>query len=298
MLNNIILLCQLNKRKFSYVFIFALFTRSIFADIVYLKDGTIYENVHILATSGGGIQFETASKEVQTFTTGRVLRLRYGDNIVEPINILLKDGTLIEGFLIEQDSRIVTIRRIKDSVNEENILKDNVKQMSANKIVVVYPEMDLRLGAFMPLNSGGSKLGVGFMGWLGFYITPPFLPKSKTGIEAGYVYIKSDTNKNMVMHLIPALVNFQYMINVSSKSSMEFNLAPRVGLGGAFLIFNDGEGGNFSSVLPAFGGGIGLYMTLVPKKLFLNTFVDYVGLLDSKGMLHSLMGSIAVQYRF
>jgi len=270
---------------------------NIFADIIYLKDGKVYEHAVIDEASAVSAKFTTKTKEKISLVPGTLLRLRYGEDELETVSILMKDGVLIDGFLVEQDSRTVLIRRVKDKNNEELLEKSLIQQMSKNKIVVVYPEMDVRGGVFFPLNSGGANLGLGFIGLLGFYINPPFWPGSKIGIEGGYALAKSTTNQGMEMHFIPVLVNIQYLFKVSKGNSMEMNVAPRIGFGGSYIIFNDGEGGTFQSMIPGLSAGVGFYMILVPRKFFINAFADYLLLLEGQNALHSLTGTLAVQFR-
>ncbi|MDH4200672.1 MAG: hypothetical protein OEV66_09865 [Spirochaetia bacterium] len=268
----------------------------LFADIVYLKDGKVFEYATISNASVMSTTFETRSKEQKTVTAAELLRLRYGESEIEPVSLLKKDGLLIDGFLVEQDANTVLIRKNKQEKNEELISKSDIQQMSKNKIITLYPETDLRLGAFYPINTGGSKLGTGFAAMLGVFINPPFLPNSKLGLEAGYIYSNSGTNKGLAMHIIPVLINAQYLIKLTRNTGIDF--APRAGFGGGYVIFNDGEGGSFQSVIPAASAGVGMYITFVPRKVFANIFADYLVFIEGKNALHSLMGTIALQIRF
>lgn len=292
------------KMKYSYfaVPLFFLcstvFSSSAIADIVYLKNGKVYENATILSSSSMETVFETKDKKRKSVSAAQLLRLRYGQDLVENISILKKDGILINGYLIEQDRQTVLVRRSKEVNQEEIIEKSAIQQMSNAPIVVLYPEMNLRGGIFFPMNPGGANLNYGFAGFLGLYINPPFFPRSKLGLESGFIYLKSKTVKGLTLDLIPVLINLQYLFKLGHGDGLEFDLTPRLGGGVSFAIFTDGEGASYTDVIPTVTGGVGLYAMLVPRKFFVNIFADYILLIDKSNLLHSVMGTLSFQLRF
>ncbi|MDH5718529.1 MAG: hypothetical protein OEZ22_12960 [Spirochaetia bacterium] len=298
---------NLNFKKILYVLLFYIFNiTSIHPDIIYLKTGQVLESSKILDASAQSVTVEYEGEKKTYSMSSEVIRIRYGQDVLEGINILLTDETLLNGFLVEQDVQKVIFRREKHSAKEENILKSDIKQMSNKKILLLYPEIILRGGALQVLNSGGSNLGISSFFMAGYYINPPWFKNIKIGLDIGYGISSNKEIKEQNFTFIPGFFSFQYIFNGAGMEKLtdsitfaeRFSYAPHIGIGASFVIFDDGEGEILQSLMPSTLVGFTLYFTVVPRLLFLNLSVDYYGLYEKAGQFHAAMSQLSLQYRY
>ena len=290
---------------FYFLIIYSFIVPEVYADMVYLKTGKVLENSKIIEASASKVIIEHEGKE-KVYSMDEIIRLRYNQNILESINILLTDETLLNGYLVEQDVENVIFRRDKHSANEEDILKKNIKQMSNKEILLFYPEIMLSAGGLQILNSGGSKLGASFLFLGGYYINPPWFKKIKMGIDLGYGVSKNKEFLEQSFTFIPAFLTFQYLIKSEGMEKLSnsltfaerFSYAPHIGIGASFIIFKDGEGETLQSLLPSVKAGFTLYFTVLPRLLFLNLSLDYYGIYEKKAQFHGAMTNLSMQYRY
>ena len=159
--------------------------------MVFLKNGKILESSKILVASGNKIKVRTSDNKEQVVLRKDIKRLRYGEDTIESINILLNNGNIIKkAFIVEQNNSRVLIRRDKFSESEEDIAKSEIDRMSRKDIVLYYPQITVRGGMMMPLNSGNADLGAAPMIIGGFGIKLPFLFSWRARLEAGFLTIK------------------------------------------------------------------------------------------------------------
>jgi len=270
------------------------FHSSLMADILFLQNGEVLENIKILGLDKKSITILDRGKN-KKFTKKQYSKLLYGQNTLEPINILLNDETTISGYIVDQDTEKVRIRQKKNSKNEKVILKSKIKQMSNKKFVFFYPEIQFRVGGFQTVNSGHSEMGIAPIIYLGYMLRPPWISNSILGFEVGFAKSESKVFADQQLLHFPIMLYYQYLFQLPQSV---WAVSSKIGMGAFFLLFDSGEGDSYNAVDPSLLLGAGLVYTLINRSLFLNLFVDYYLIYETKGQFHNVMTSLGIQYRY
>ena len=156
------------------------------AEVIYLKNGKVI-NGAIVGETKKAIRVKTQDKTLR-IKRKDVVRIMYGERKLERIFIQLKDNTLVDGYMIDQDSEKIIFRPDKDNPKEVTVMKSNIQQLSNERILMLMPEISIRSGIFLPVNTKeGSELDLGVIFFGGFGIRLPFIDNSRIQLEIGYV---------------------------------------------------------------------------------------------------------------
>ena len=268
-----------------------LFTKPIQSEIIYMKDGQVIDGAVIFEDK----RIMKVETDIKTWTIEKkhIKRIMYGKRKMEKIFILMNTGDIIKGYLIDQDNEKIIIRLNKNDSKEKSISKSLIKQMSPKEIKLFDPEFMFMGGIYFPLNSGGAELNPGWLviGALEFNLI--FIKHMRMQIETGYSSCTSKSNDGLQLDIVPLKFNLQYVFHMDN-----FHLLPRLGSGGIFMSFNDGEGAKTSGIRPMVHGGIGAAYTLVDKSLYARANIDYAMIFDSGSNLSGLFITLGFGIRF
>jgi len=313
------------QRFFNIIAIFLLPIYATWGDMLFLKDGTLYESVTIKGASSTSVTVEI-NKENKVFPQSEVLRLRYVENNIETINILLNNDSLISGYLIDQNSREVVIRRTKNSPAEETYEKKDIKQMSNKSLIIMYPELALSGGILYPVNTGDAHLDIAPMGLLAIQMNPNFLKKFSFAIDAGFAQSGSKNFPRMSLIFAPLLFDVGFKISLNSfksgkKSSSDnsskkagtveivektesnswikerLSFIPKMGVGGVYLRYDDGEGKILQTIDFALMSGIDIQLEVIKRRLFLKLGTNYILFAEKNTQVHSLNSMFNINLR-
>lgn len=262
------------------------------AEYLYLKDGQVIQGEIVSEDAA----FYTVKTKYQVRKVARddVLRIMYGERKMEPIYLIMNDGTTRKGFLVDQDSEKVIIREREDSAKEISIPKSEIRQMSAGEIVPLNPSIYLRGGYFIPLNSGGARLNSAPAIFAGSDMNFPFIRNTRVLIESGYINCDSP-NQGMTMRFIPLLLSLKYHWQIGSSP---FTIIPGITSGITLIDFNDGENSEYRVFAGTAGCSIGAGYEFIRNTLYSSVTADYLLFNDREATLHTLTVSASVSYRF
>ncbi len=283
-------------KKIYFIFLLLmLFPFALSAEVIYLKDGQV--------VNGAIINEDTASITVKTkYETKRILRasiqrILFGERQMETQYILMKNGDVIKGFLVDQDSKKVIIRDEKKSKRERILYKSDIKQMSREEISPLFPDMTLRIGLFYPFNSGGSKGEYTMFYGAGSSINFPWIENMRVYFELGFIRsTASDTVapfNELYLIMVPLTASFTYRIPAGF-----IEIVPKLGGGLSVTSFNNGEGKTFTGADGVLSAGTGLIYPIIKRTLYLSLWSEYTLFIEKSTMLHSMILSGSVSYRF
>lgn len=228
-------------------------------EVIFLKDGQILKGAIVDEDR------ETVTLDIQyqkrKIVRSQIMRILYGDTDLERIYILLKQGALIKGFLVDQDSEKIIYRDFKGSNEEKTIDKNMIRQISREEIIQLNPYLTGSMGVFIPAGSGGAKLGRAPVYFTGSGMNLTAMKNIRLLFEAGYTKSRSENSSSRFIEFVPLTVNVVYTIPFTYA-----DVLLKAGTGAAFIKFNNGEGDKYQSFNPDFSGGLGLQ-----KELFQNT---------------------------
>jgi|GEM_PF-3185016 len=282
--------------------IWCLLSGSTSADMVYLQTGEVLESVKI---AGANPSVTTVSLNGQTrqINNKEILRTRYGQDLMEKVYIQTESDEVIEGFLIEQETDHVLIRRSKATIVEEKIPKSVINKMSGKKIVSYYPEIGIAAGYRIFLNSGGSALKPAFTPTLSYALHPPWFKNMILFGEVGFAEHQS-SNQGQSLQVIPASLNallfaspWSRIFGDSLKWSKRFVTGIRLGAGATMLRFTTGEGESINQLAFFFSAGA-IEEFAITAGTTLALEVRYEGIMDKSALLHSIVPAFQLRYRY
>jgi hypothetical protein len=277
---------------FIVTFISVLSETAVFAEFIYLNDGQVLQG-KIVSEDTKEIVVETKFQK-RTIRRDDVLRIMYGERKMEKVFLLMNDGTLRNGFKVDEDATQIFMRDTEDSPKEYTIPKSQIKQISGNEIVLLSPSIAVRLGIFMPLNSKGAKLKAGPAVYAGSDITLQTLKNIRVLGEVGYSKCGS-SHAGLYMQFIPAQACAYYNIPLSSSP---LYLCPKISLGVTMIDFNDGEGSKTRSFAGHIGFGAGIVYEISKEHLYAGLWSDCVVMRDSSSTLYGVSATLGISYRF
>jgi sRNA-binding regulator protein Hfq len=268
------------------------------AEIIYLHDGETFKGTITKETK----KFVTIKTKYQTRKIHRrdIKRILYGEREMEPINIVLQNGKLVSGFLVDQDNNKVIIRSKKNSGEEFEIKKSSIEQMSHKEIFLLYPKFFLKTGLFIPLGTEqGANLNSSLFLSIGTSLRVPWSPpyflkgRSRVSIELGYTQSRSADDDRVKFLFVPLTARYTSLLKFK-----HFDLMPGIGIGGAYVSFDDGEDMLTSGLLPLMSAGVNLSREFFDRRFILHLFWDYHFLFEKSNTLHSFILGLAVGYRY
>ncbi len=280
-------------RIFPVVVILCAFTYTgLYAEYLYLKDGQVIQGT-IESEDAEGYTVKT-KYQTKRIPRGDITRIMYGERKMEPIFLLMNDGSSKKGFLVDQDAEKIIIREKEDSPGEITVMKKDVRQISASEIVPLNPSVFVRAGWFLPLNSGGSKLKPAPVYFAGSDINFQYIANMRILLEAGYADCKS-SNRNLDMRFVPLILSARYFYHIGSTS---LSIIPGITAGVTLIDFNDGENSKYRCFAGTAGCIAGIGYEIVRNTFFVEGYSDYLLMSDRKKMLHTVTASLSFSYRF
>jgi hypothetical protein len=126
-----------------------IFIHSLFAESIFLKNGTIVEG-KIFSEINGEITIQQMDGKTQTLKSADVLRTIYSDEYKKMVNIIKLNGESIQGFIVAEDSSSYMVRTELNSAKEIQILKKEingilkkVKQLAQTTELIMKTEKEL-----------------------------------------------------------------------------------------------------------------------------------------------------------
>lgn len=271
-------------------FSMVLFSSKVFAEYIYMNDGQVIQGT-IVSEDADTMTVKT-KYQTKKINRSDVLRVMYGERKMERIYLLMKDGTTIKGFLVDQDAEKVVIRETEESPKETSISKDKIKQMSANEIVPLNPSITIHSGLFYPLNSGGSNLKPAFLITAASELNFRWIKKTRVSAEVGFARCSS-SNKDLYMQFVPIQLGATYDINFN-----KFYIIPKFSIGATIIDFDDGEGSATRSIAFSTNIGSAFLYEIIERHLYAGIWTDAGFIRDGGGSLFTISGTVGASYRF
>lgn len=267
-----------------------LFSFTLKAEFLYLKDGQVIQGKIISEDA----ESYTVQTKYQTRRVNRteVTRIMYGERKLERIYLLMRDGTKMDGYKVDEDAEKVLIREKEDSPREISISKKDIKQMSQTEIIPLNPSINARLGIFYPINSQGSKLKPTIGIYLGSSMNFQLIKDTRINFEIGFAKNKSEYS-GLFMRFIPLTASIEKNINFGR---VYFN--PKFTLGGVILDYDDGETDPQREFAFMTGMGFSSAYEVIERTFFITFDAEYQLIFDKKGKLHCLLATLGASYRF
>ncbi len=247
-------------------------------EIIYLKDGQVLKGA-IIHEDKESITLQT-KYQARKIYRDHIKRILYGDRAMEKINILLRNGKILRGFLVDQDAEKVIFREKRDSTEEVTLRKVSIKQMSPDEIKLLSPDIFFHLGYYLPVSKGKTELSISPLYTLGSGINFIWINRTRLTLEAGYSRIRGKENKDEYMQNIPVTLNSLYSIPFA-----HFNLVPKIGMGCVISEFKDSENNRYRSYDLTAGMGAGMEYGLT-KKINIGIWMEY-NMIFEKGTVFS-----------
>lgn len=239
-----------------------------YPEIIYLKDGQVLRG-SITDEDRESVTLKT-KYQARKIYRDHIKRILYGDRTMEKINILLRNGKILKGFLVDQDAEKVIFREKRDSAHEITIRKNNIKQMSPDEINLLDPDIFFHFGYSIPLSKGKTELSPSPLYTLGSGINFTWIKRVRLTLEIGYTRARGKADKDEYMQNIPVTLNSLYRIPFS-----HFTLVPKIGFGYALMEFRDSENSRYRSYDPTAKIGAGIEYSLMKNRLNIGIGVDY-----------------------
>lgn len=261
------------------------------AEVVYLKDGQVIKGA-IIQEDDQSVTVQTKHK---TWNIKRedIQRILFGEEEMELMYLLMNDGKVVKGYIVDQDNTKVIIRRDKDKAQEETILKKDIKQMSPEEIVLLEPEVAVLGGIYHPLNPGTSELKPSPYALLVTDFNLPYVRNMRIRIAAGFSDCTSAKYDQIKFKVIPVLFGAEYVFKLSF-----FSIVPHLSLGTAILDYDNGEGKTYRGYKGLGVAGLGFNFELIKNFLFVKTLVEYGIIIDEGTTMSNLFYTAGLGIRF
>jgi len=247
--------------------IFILSVKMSHGEVIYLRDGQVIKG-SIINEDGEAIIVKNRFQTRKIYRT-HVLRILYGDLDMERVYILLKDGSMMKGFLVDQDAGRIVYRTSRESVEEKSISKDNIRQISGEEIPVLYPDINVSMGIFFPLNNGGTRVNYAPIYIAGSGINAMNRKDIRLLFEAGYSRSEIRWAAGSSFQFIPLNLSAVYILMLKNLCIM-----PKLGFGMAMMRFNNGEGDKYQGISIDIVAGMGLQYGIINRKINANLWVE------------------------
>ncbi len=260
------------------------------SEIVYLNDGQILKG-SIIKENRSSITLKTRFHTRKIYRE-HIKRILYGDREMESVNILLKDGELLKGYLVDQDASRVIFREKRETPVERTIPKSDISQLSPQEITLFSPGIYLNAGYFIPLAAGKTELRASPLFMIGAGMNFPRISNTRIALEAGYTKSRGRESSDEYMEFIPVLAALKYRIRISS-----FHIVPRLGMGLGIVEFNNGEGSGVRSYDLLTNMGVGLVREFLKSGLNAGIWGEYT-LIHEERAYKSIVLKAGIGYLF
>ena len=188
----------------------------------------------------------------------------------------------------------VEYKTSEDSPDTKTISKLDILRLSNEEIRPVDLEFALKPGVFSPLNSGGAELepAPAVMAAAGF--SSMYIRNLRVVLESGYAHSENSEISDRYLQTVPVTLSAAYRFTIP----LGIEITPRLGVGVSMFEFKDGEGYEYNSTVITGIGGLKITYPVIPYKLHIGIFGDYLSLYDGSGLLNSVMSGVFLGYRF
>lgn len=272
---------------------------ALMAEIIYMKDGQVVRG-NITAEDGKYVTVKTKF-QVRRIRREHIERIMYGKRDMEPVHILLNDGRIVSGFLVDQDAEKVIFREKQDSPVDTTIPKSDIKQMSREEIVPLKPDVYVRAGMLRITDSGGANLDMGPLVVAGIGMNITMIKNARLLFELGYAKLDSKTNAKQYLQFIPLTVGAGYAFVLGGSGDpflKRMSITPRLSVGITMADFEDGEGAHSRGYDLCAAGGAGLWIEIVEDRIAIGAWADYYYFMEQKSSMGGIAGGVAVSFRF
>ncbi len=271
---------------------FCILNRSIiYGEIIYLNDGQVLKGT-IVKENNKKIILKT-KYQTRHVKRNNIKRILYGERDMERIYILYKNGSMTNGFLVDQNSKYIVFREKEDSIVEEKILKSDIKQISREEIIPLHPDISGRINIFYPLNSGGSGLAAAPMYTINIGFNFTRVKNVRIMPEAGYVKSISKANRNRYLQIVPLTIGISYKISLRNAV-----ILPKTGIGIAVVDFRTGEGEEYRGYDLYSTVGAGTFYKLFDGALKLEVWIEYGLITESSALMHNIIAGAGISCPF
>jgi len=262
---------------------------SLSGEIVYLKDGQFLKGT-IVREGRKGITLNVNGAD--TFLSHKsILRIFYGNQEMEQVYVLQRNGTITKGFLVDQDERKIILREKKYSPKEIILKRENIREISREKIFPADLEIFITPSYYIPLDSGGADLKPSPSCMAGIGFNSMMASNLRIMLESGYLYTESKSNDNQTFQVIPIIFSFEYRMG-----SEKFFFAPRAGAGLGIMEFDTGEGEVKKSNALNVVCGAGVFRK-ISDHIYIGIRGDYMVLHDGSDYLQNALVGITCMFR-
>ncbi len=261
------------------------------AEIIHLKDGQVIRG-EIVKKGDGYIQVKTRY-QVRLVRKSNIERIEEGGNSLRKIYMLTREGVVVKGYLVEQDSQRVVYKKNETSVENSTMSKLDILRMSEEEIRPVDLEFAFKPGIFFPFNSGGANLAPSTALMANLSFNSIVVPGLRAEIDSGFTRTENSDDPERYMQVIPVTVSGIYPLRISRS----FTFSPRLGAGMSMVEYNSGQGEELDGQIFTLTAGLKFQYSLIQRRFFIGVFFDYYMLWDSSGMLHTGIGGVALSYR-
>jgi hypothetical protein len=122
------------------VFVLLILPCTVFAESVFMKDGSIIEG-KVIRDSDRAVLVKLADGSDKEIPRKDILRIIFDEEYKNKRYIYKMDGTSLEAFIVEEDKSGYTLRTDLDSAYEFKILKKDVDSISRRKVVSPAPQV-------------------------------------------------------------------------------------------------------------------------------------------------------------
>ncbi len=273
--------------KFFFLLIPVFFALPASGEIVYLKNGKVIKGAIVKeGKTGITVRTDAGNRDVRISEIKRIL---YGNMDMEQVYILMQDGRIIKGFLVDQDDKKLILRENRNSPDEKTISKSEIRQISRDSIYPVDLELFLKPSLFLPMDSGGAELKPSLLYGFGIGFNSMLAANLRLLVESGYLRAGSG-NTGQYLQVIPVTLSAVYNLKIG-----KFNFFPKLGAGMGVMEFDTGEGEVLKS--NALEGLAGAGITYeIRHRVRLGVWGEYVVFYDKSDYLQSALFSISCHY--
>ena len=209
------------------------------AESLFIKDGSIIDG-KIISENTGVIILKVPNGTRRTIKKDSLIRIVYSNEFRRSTRLSLYDGTLLEGFIVDEDADRYIVRKMLTSKEETTVLKNEVEFIERSKIERRNPvssHVSASAIYIMPVTDKLKQyLNPGFGVLINYSMNDLFDNNFDGGISLGSIYFPG---KDAVAYSIiaPLLLNARYRL-IFLK---DFSIAPSLSAGYSFNYLYSGE---------------------------------------------------------
>lgn len=209
------------------------------AESLFLRDGSIIDG-KIASENAGVIILKVQNGTKKTIKKDNLIRIVYSNEFRRSTRLSLYDGTLLDGFIVDEDADRYIVRKMLTSKEETIVLKNEVEFIERAKIERRNPVSRYISASsiyMMPVTGELKKyLNPGFGALFNFSMREFFDNNFDGGISLGSIYFPG---KDEVAYSVitPLLLNAKYRFIFPA----DFSIAPSLSAGYSFNYIYSGE---------------------------------------------------------